>query len=42
MPGLPVPLETFIEYGLEFQRRFLPDLDTRQVTTLERNTEVTV
>ena len=35
--GLPVPLETFIEYGLEFQRRFLPDLDTRQVTTLERN-----
>ena len=36
--GLPVPLETFIEYGLEFQRRFLPDLDTRQVTTLERNT----
>jgi Pyridine nucleotide-disulphide oxidoreductase len=37
--GLPVPLETFIEYGLEFQRRFLPDLDTRQVTTLERNTD---
>ena len=36
--GLPVSLETFIEYGLEFQRRFLPDLDTRQVATLERNT----
>jgi thioredoxin reductase len=34
--GLPVPLETFIEYGLEFQRRFLPDLDTRQVATVER------
>jgi thioredoxin reductase len=35
--GLPVALETFLEYGLEFQRRCLPDLDTRQVTTLERN-----
>ena len=32
-----MPLETFIEYRLEFQRRFLPDLDTRQITTLERN-----
>jgi cation diffusion facilitator CzcD-associated flavoprotein CzcO len=36
--GLPVPLETFIDYGLAFQSRFLPDLDTRQVTILERNT----
>ena len=35
--GLPVSLETFIDYGLEFQRRFLPDLDTRQIATLERN-----
>jgi cation diffusion facilitator CzcD-associated flavoprotein CzcO len=34
--GLPVPLETFIEYGLEFQRRYLPDLDTRQIATVER------
>ena len=36
--GLPVSLETFIEYGLEFRRRFLPEHDMRQVTTLERNT----
>jgi thioredoxin reductase len=35
--GLPVPIETFIEYGLEFQRRFVPDLERRQVTGLERH-----
>jgi hypothetical protein len=23
--GLPVPLETFTQYGLEFQRRFVPN-----------------
>jgi thioredoxin reductase len=34
--GLPVPVETFIEYGLEFQRHFLPDLDTRQIISLRR------
>jgi hypothetical protein len=33
---VPVPLETFISYGLEFQKRFLPDLDTRHVTDLSR------
>jgi Pyridine nucleotide-disulphide oxidoreductase len=32
---VPVPLETFIQYGLEFQRRFLPNVDTRQVVGLE-------
>jgi len=36
--GLPVSLETFIAYGLEFRRRFLPGHDARQVATLERNT----
>lgn|SRR5665213_390847 len=29
--GTPVPLETFIAYGLEFQERFVPDLDQRSV-----------
>jgi hypothetical protein len=29
--GLPVPLSTFIEYGLAFQRRLVPTLDTRMV-----------
>ena len=27
--GLPVPIETFIDYGMEFQRRFVPELETR-------------
>lgn len=34
--GLPVPLETFAAYGLEFQRQFVPDLENRQVVGLER------
>jgi hypothetical protein len=29
---IPVPLETFGEYGLEFQRRFVPHLETTAVT----------
>jgi len=29
--GLPVSLETFIAYGLEFQRRFVPELEDRRV-----------
>ncbi len=33
---VPVPLEVFISYGLEFQRRFLPELDQRQVTGVSR------
>jgi thioredoxin reductase len=32
--GIPVPLETFVAYGLEFQRRFVPDLDSRSVTSV--------
>ena len=27
--GLPVPIETFIDYGMAFQRRFVPELETR-------------
>jgi thioredoxin reductase len=32
--GLPVPLQTFIDYGTEFQRRFVPMLDTRMVSSV--------
>ncbi len=31
---LPVPLETFVNYGAEFQRRFVPKLDPRQVVDI--------
>jgi thioredoxin reductase len=34
--GLPVPLETFSSYGLEFQKRFVPNLENKWVTTLRR------
>lgn len=36
---IPVPLDTFIAYGLEFQKRFLPELDQRQVTGVRREGE---
>jgi thioredoxin reductase len=34
--GLPVPLQTFCDYGQEFQKRFVPNLDQRWVTSLDR------
>jgi cation diffusion facilitator CzcD-associated flavoprotein CzcO len=34
--GLPVAIETFIGYGLEFQRRYVPDLETAQITSLKK------
>ena len=34
--GLPVPLETFSEYGLEFQRRFVPELENKAVVSVQR------
>lgn len=34
--GLPVALETFTSYGLEFQRRFVPDLDSRFISEVSR------
>ena len=37
--GLPVPLQTFIDYGLAFQRRFVPTLDRRQVDLLDRRSD---
>lgn len=33
---VPVPLETFIDYGLAFQERLVPHLDPRRVTKIER------
>lgn len=33
--GLPVPIETFIAYGVEFQRRYVPSLEQRDVTLIE-------
>jgi thioredoxin reductase len=32
---LPVPLETFVDYGLDFQRRFVPDVEQRCVASVE-------
>jgi hypothetical protein len=34
--GVPVPLERFVEYGDWVQRRAVPDVDTRLVTTVAR------
>jgi hypothetical protein len=35
--GLPVPLHTFTLYGLEFQRRFAPNVENRTVKALRRD-----
>lgn len=32
----PVKLETFIEYGLWFQRHLVPEIDTRRIVRIER------
>lgn len=34
--GLPVAIETFIDYGLEFQRRYVPNLENMQITSLKK------
>jgi len=34
--GHPIPLEVFTAYGLEFQKRFAPNLEDKQVVGLER------
>jgi thioredoxin reductase len=34
--GLPVSLETFTTYGLEFQKRFVPQLENKIVASLSR------
>jgi hypothetical protein len=37
--GLPVPLETFTQYGLEFQRRLVPDVENRTVSDLRKDAD---
>jgi len=37
--GLPVPLETFIDYGKEFQRRLVPELEQKLLVSLEQCAE---
>jgi thioredoxin reductase len=36
---IPVALQTFVDYGLDFQRRFVPDLDPRTVIGLEQTSD---
>jgi thioredoxin reductase len=33
--GLPVPLETFVSYGMAFQKKFAPNLENKSVTRLQ-------
>jgi lysine/ornithine N-monooxygenase len=43
--GSPVPLEVFASYGMEFQRRFVPQLEPQRVTSVKnssRGFEVTL
>ncbi len=40
--GLPVPLKTFSDYGVAFQKRFVPMLDERWVTSLDRESNAFV
>jgi thioredoxin reductase len=35
--GSPVPLEVFSEYGLEFQKRFVPELECQRVSLVRRS-----
>ena len=37
--GLPVPLETFTSYGLEFQKKYVSNLENKVVTSLSRASE---
>jgi thioredoxin reductase len=34
--GNPVPLDVFAAYGVEFQKRFVPELEHRRVTSVQR------
>jgi FAD-dependent urate hydroxylase len=33
----PVPLDRFVDYGLWYQRRAVPDLDRRKIVSIDRN-----
>jgi len=39
LSGLPVALETFTSYGMEFQKRFVPHLEQKRVLSVERRGE---
>jgi hypothetical protein len=34
--GIPVPLDTFTSYGIEFQRRLVPRLEQTEVTSIRK------
>jgi thioredoxin reductase len=34
--AMPIPLQTFCDYGLAFQKAFVPDVDERMVAAVER------
>ena len=36
---MPVPLETFVNYGVAFQERLVPHLDARRVTKIEKTAD---
>jgi hypothetical protein len=38
--GLPVPLETFISYGREFQRRYVPNVENVQITSIKESSGI--
>lgn len=33
--GIPVPVQTFTDYGIEFQKRLVPNLETAEITRIE-------
>ena len=37
--GLPVPVDVMAAYGLHFQKSFIPDLENRKVTALDRSSK---
>jgi thioredoxin reductase len=37
--GIPVPCETFIDYGLEFQKRLVPTLEETNITSVSKTPE---
>jgi FAD-dependent urate hydroxylase len=37
---LPVPLDQFVQYGQWYQRKALPDLDSRQITRIEPESKI--
>src|SRR5260221_10736656 len=37
--GLPIPLDILAAYGLSFQERFAPELETKEVASLERSSD---